>query len=76
MGFDYSAFRIMKYTIVVYLDSDYKKNAVIIYNTNKPMIEINDEGRLTLNKIIDKKYPGWYSYDIFKFENQQLRKKD
>ena len=38
------------------------------------MIEINDEGRLKLNKIVDKKYPGWHSYDIFKLENQLVMK--
>ena len=27
-----------------------------------------------VKKTIDKKYPGWYYYDIFKFENQEVTK--
>lgn len=64
----------MKYSIVVYLDSDYKRNAVITYSTNKSMESSEDEGRIKLKKILDEKYPNWYSCDIFKFENQEVKK--
>lgn len=35
----------------------------------------DDVGRIKLKKIIDKKYPEWKYYDIFKFENQEVTKK-
>ena len=73
MGIETSAFR-MRYSIIIYLNSDYSKRAVLLYNTNKPMVKKDDIGRVKLKKIIDKKYPEWYYYDIFKFENQEVTK--
>ena len=64
----------MKYSIIIYLDPDYSKRAVLLYNTNKPMGKHDDIGRIKLKKIIDKKYPEWKYYDIFKFENQEVTK--
>ena len=44
----------MKYSIIIYLDPDYSKRAVLLYNTNKPMDKHDDVGRIKLKKIIDK----------------------
>ena len=41
----------MKYSIIIYLDPDYSKKAVLLYNTNKPMDKHDDIGRIKLKKI-------------------------